>query len=336
MTAPSGRIDAGAAGRTTHSLPPWIGVRGEASPQQVQDAFEALLIGEILKPLEASLRDSGLFPAGASGEVYAQFWKQHLGQLLAEQIDLLPPAASSAERATGAGPAVGAPPPLIPLAAAAPGSRPSAAASPPADAMTRSGAPPVAGQGSESRRERAASTASPARAARAAAPRREEPAAAEAGGGAGATPSREAQEWARRLTSFEDAIQEAARLVRLGANWLRAVIVQESGGDPRAVSRKGAQGLMQLLPATGAALGVENPFDPFENVGAGARYLAGLVRRFGDVQLALAAYNAGPGRVESFGGVPPFHETRRYVSRVLELKEEFDRIWPAEGSLFSR
>lgn len=99
---------------------------------------------------------------------------------------------------------------------------------------------------------------------------------------------------------------------------LRAVIDQESGGDPSAISSAGAMGLMQLMPGTAQAYGVANPFDPQQNVDAGSAYLADLLHRYhGNLTLALAAYNAGSGAVEKFGGVPPYAETQSYVHSVL-------------------
>ena len=117
------------------------------------------------------------------------------------------------------------------------------------------------------------------------------------------------------LTSL---IQTAAAKYSLDPALLQAVIMQESAGNPSAVSSKGAQGLMQLMQATAAILGVTDALDPAQNVDAGARYLAGLLNQFGgNTSLALAAYNAGPGAVAQYGGVPPFPETQNYVSTIL-------------------
>ncbi|ORE97051.1 transglycosylase, putative [Aurantimonas sp. 22II-16-19i] len=95
-----------------------------------------------------------------------------------------------------------------------------------------------------------------------------------------------------------------------------ALIDQESRFDPRAVSSKGAQGLGQLMPDTARLLGVSDPFNPSENLDGAARYFTAQLARFGDVRLALAAYNAGPHRVEEYGGVPPFRETLAYVATI--------------------
>lgn len=118
---------------------------------------------------------------------------------------------------------------------------------------------------------------------------------------------------------FSSQILEAARQHRIDPGLIAAVIRAESNGYPRAVSRKGARGLMQLMPATARRLGVKSVFDPRENIRAGAAYLAELAERFGETNadLILAAYNAGEHAVEEHGGVPPYRETRDYVRRVL-------------------
>jgi len=102
-----------------------------------------------------------------------------------------------------------------------------------------------------------------------------------------------------------------------------AVMQTESGFDPAATSRTGAAGLMQLMPATAESLGVTDPYDPAQNVRGGAAYLHQLLERFGgQVPLAVAAYNAGPGAVERYGGIPPYAETRAYVERVMAAYRE--------------
>jgi|SRR5579884_946222 len=105
---------------------------------------------------------------------------------------------------------------------------------------------------------------------------------------------------------------------------VNAVVMAESAGNPSAISPAGAQGLMQLMPATAAACGVSNPFDAVQNVDCGTRYLHGLLARYNnDVVLAVAAYNAGPGAVDQYHGVPPYAETRAYVSRVLTAYRDY-------------
>jgi len=120
-----------------------------------------------------------------------------------------------------------------------------------------------------------------------------------------------------RTREWEPVVAPIAARYNIDTELVLRIIEAESGGDPRAVSPKGAQGLMQLMPETARALGVQDPFDPVQNIEGGVRYLSHLIRRFGDLRLALAAYNAGPGRVLQYGGVPPFPETQRYIERIL-------------------
>jgi soluble lytic murein transglycosylase-like protein len=124
-----------------------------------------------------------------------------------------------------------------------------------------------------------------------------------------------------RATQYDSIIEKAALSAAVEPNLLRAVIVVESGFNSRAVSKRGAVGLMQLMPATAIRFGVSNPYDPKQNVHAGARYLKFLIDRFGqDVRLALAAYNAGEEAVDRNGGrIPPFAETMAYVPRVMKI-----------------
>lgn len=120
-------------------------------------------------------------------------------------------------------------------------------------------------------------------------------------------------------TDVETLLRDAAARHRLDPALVRAVVAVESAFRAGAVSPKGAQGLMQLMPATAAALGVEDAFDPAQNLDGGARHLAALVQGFGgDLNKALAAYNAGAGAVARHGGVPPYLETKDYVARVLK------------------
>ena len=113
-------------------------------------------------------------------------------------------------------------------------------------------------------------------------------------------------------------VKDASGTYRLDPDLVTSVIRAESGFNVRAVSPKGAQGLMQLMPQTAAQLGVKNAFDPQANVAAGTRYLRELLERYNfDLIKALAAYNAGPQRVEQYNGVPPYYETKAYVARIV-------------------
>lgn len=129
-----------------------------------------------------------------------------------------------------------------------------------------------------------------------------------------------ATELATRAKAIDNEIKNAAATYNLDADLLRAIAEVESCYDINAVSRVGAQGVMQLMPATAKELGVTNSFDAGQNIDGGAKYFAKMLNRFEqNHQLALAAYNAGPGAVEKHNGVPPYPETRNYIRKVLEL-----------------
>jgi soluble lytic murein transglycosylase len=128
---------------------------------------------------------------------------------------------------------------------------------------------------------------------------------------------REAPSTGPKNSSYRDIIRHHANSYRLEEALVKAVIKVESDYQPRIVSKKGAQGLMQLIPETAKSLNVNNPFDPSENIRGGSEYLRRMLDLFnGDLELALAAYNSGPTTVKRYGGIPPYDETRNYVKRV--------------------
>lgn len=128
----------------------------------------------------------------------------------------------------------------------------------------------------------------------------------------------------RNITAYDDLIVDAATSHGVPAALVKAVVAAESNFDPRALSARGAQGLMQLMPQTAQVLRVSNAYDVQQNLEGGTRYLARMVHRYGDWARALAAYNAGPDVVDRYQGVPPFPETREYVRRVLSYYRRYD------------
>jgi soluble lytic murein transglycosylase len=135
---------------------------------------------------------------------------------------------------------------------------------------------------------------------------------------------------ARATRPYAELIRESADRHRVDVGLVEAVVTAESAGNPRAVSRKGAQGLMQLMPQRSAQLGVRDPFDPRQNIEGGVRHLRDLLQRYdGNLTLALAAYNAGVDAVRTYSGVPPYAETQEYVRRVRALYDGVEGPGPA-------
>ncbi len=127
---------------------------------------------------------------------------------------------------------------------------------------------------------------------------------------------------------FADLIEAAARRHGVDPALLAGLVKAESNFNPNAQSGVGAKGLTQLMDATARGLGVTNSFDPAQALEGGAKFLGAMLKQFkGDEKLALAAYNAGPGAVQKFGGVPPYQETQRYVPKVLGFAAQYRRIW---------
>ncbi len=126
-----------------------------------------------------------------------------------------------------------------------------------------------------------------------------------------------------KAKSIDEIVAEISKEFSIDSHLVKAIIRAESNCDPAAVSRKGAQGLMQLMPRTAKKLNVVKPLDPRENIVGGVKYIKGLLASYGDLRLALAAYNAGPGTVKKYAGIPPYRETITYVKKVIRYYNEF-------------
>ena len=127
----------------------------------------------------------------------------------------------------------------------------------------------------------------------------------------------------KQVKALSPTIAQVAQDTQVDLNLLHAVILAESAYNPEALSPKGAMGLMQLMPATARRFGVEDAWDPSQNIEGGARYLDFLLTRFdGDTEIAVAAYNAGEGAVDKYGGIPPYKETQGYVKKVMKFYQD--------------
>ena len=131
---------------------------------------------------------------------------------------------------------------------------------------------------------------------------------------------------------FHSIIIQAAKRNQVDPALVKAIIMAESSYNPRAISKRGAKGLMQLMPGTAKALGVENSFDPEHNINAGVRYFRQLLNQFdGDMKLALAAYNAGSSKVRQYQGIPPFKDTQYYIIKVCKYYQHYQKQMALES-----
>ena len=126
-----------------------------------------------------------------------------------------------------------------------------------------------------------------------------------------------------RISQYDEVIMNASKEFGIDPKLIKAVIAAESAGKENAISSAGAKGLMQIMDSTAGELGIENVFNPSENIFGGAKYLKSMIDRFGDTDLGLAAYNAGASNVDKYGGIPPFPETQSYVGKVKKYLELF-------------
>jgi soluble lytic murein transglycosylase-like protein len=273
--------------------------------------FEAVFVAYMFKSMRGSVQKSGLLGEGYGGDMMDSILDMELGRQLAQRSNF-----GLAEmlwrRITGE-----------PLPKQAPAARPSTV---PADGAqvspARANAPAV--------REQTAVPAQPAASTHADAPARASvPSAPAAPVIPQARPDRPVrfavgQAIAERVNTYAPLIREAAEKHGVDENLIKAVIATESAGNPRARSSADAKGLMQLIDSTARSMGVSNSWNPRENIQGGVKYLQRLLSRFeGNVEHALASYNAGPGTVDRYGGIPPFRETQQYVGRVMEYLKLF-------------
>ncbi len=305
----------------------------EARLRAAAKRFESLFVSILLSSMRSTVPESGLLDQGSDARIYRQMHDQALAESVGDRCGLgiadllvarLRAVGSAAANADPGGASRSAAPTAAPGTAAAPraaadrdgstadGPMPAAPVPPPA--LASPGAPAAA----------ASATAPATAAAAAVAGYRRQAALGEkvaAMTRLRRLAEREGGAVADSLRQWQGDLGRAAEETGVDPALLLAVMVHESGGDPAARSPRGALGLMQLMPGTAREVGVEQPLEPAQNLLGGARYLARMLRGHGEqVDLALAAYNAGPGTVAAHGGrVPPYRETRRYVTGVMDL-----------------
>jgi Rod binding domain-containing protein len=131
----------------------------------------------------------------------------------------------------------------------------------------------------------------------------------------------------KRLELYDKYIDEASEKYGVNKNIIKSVILTESAANVKAVSKANAKGLMQLIDSTASDMGVNNVWNPQENINGGTKYLSKMLRQYnGDLKLALAGYNAGPGNVQKYNGIPPFDETKKYITRVMSYMNHLDEV----------
>lgn len=285
-----------------------------AALQKVARQFESLLVNELLKNMRATVPENTLWGDAGGAKIYRQMHDEALAESIASSGNGLGIADLIVEQ----------------MRHTLPGEKAAAAAAPrtPARRPALSDLVPPS-----------APAFAPLPAAEAASPRRDTAYRRQIAAGDDLARLRRLQDLAAdeggvvadSLASYGDSVAAAARETGVDPGLILAVAIQESAGNPAAVSSRGARGLMQLMPGTARELGVRDPHDPDESLRGGARYLARMLKRFsGRVDLALAAYNAGPGAVERAGDrVPKFAETERYVAKVQALAA---RLGAASGT----
>ena len=279
--------------------------------QRVTKEFESLLVGYMLKSMRSGTNTNELFGDSYGGDVLDGLFESQMAQHVSRNSSL-GLAEMLYRRITGeAMPGTGTVPPGSSPAAdsrqqkSGTESAPAAPASAPVTAVVHSSTPPVV----LSRQDPPAGTHAAADTTRAV-----------------------SDTLRRRLDKVAPLIEEAADTHRVDPNLLKAIIATESNGDAGARSPKNAKGLMQLIDSTATAMGVRNVWNPRDNVHGGAKYISQLLEKFGgDLEKAVASYNAGPGAVQKHGGVPPFRETRAYVEKVMNYLRIFEQKESGDG-----
>jgi len=311
--------------------------RREARLRAAAKQFEGLFVQTLLKAMRSTVPMSDLIDNSGEIETYRQLLDEEMAQNIGGQgglgvADLITDRYLAAARGEPALDTRTAGPPRGALPGATMGPLPPAAVAKPAPARAEAVSPaapsapvpvPAPAPASVPARPRLLATATARQALQAygATAPLTAPAHADSVDSLGARAAVLGKAAADTVRAHGPAIEAAARENGLAPELVLAVILQESGGNARAVSPRGARGLMQLMPATARELGVRDPHDPQAGIRGGARYLARMRDRYdGDLSLALAAYNAGPGNVDRAGrSVPPFRETRQYVARITDM-----------------